>query len=69
MTLRAFATIDGRRVTYQEGPLSMMRTPADLIARAGGLAAFTPGTIMFCGTIPAIGGIRPARNERRPASG
>jgi hypothetical protein len=60
LILRAFATIGGQRVAYQEGPLSAMRRPADLIARAGGTAAFTPGTVMFCGTLAAIGGIRPA---------
>ena len=58
LTLRAFATIDGRRVIYQEGTLAGMRTPADLIARYG--SALSPGTMMFCGTLGAIGGIRPA---------
>ena len=58
MQLRAYATIDGRRVTYQEGTLAGMRTPADLIARYG--KALAPGTVMFCGTLAAIGGIRPA---------
>jgi hypothetical protein len=59
LLIRAFATIDGVRVAYQQGPLSTMRTPADLMARlpSGKLA---PGTAMFCGTVPAIGGIRPA---------
>ena len=58
LRLRAFATIDGRRVTYQEGTLAGMRTPADLIARFG--AALPAGAMMFCGTLAAIGGIRPA---------
>jgi Protein of unknown function (DUF2848) len=58
LKLRAFATIDGRRVTYQEGMLAAMRTPADLIARYGSTLA--SGTMMFCGTLGAIGGIRPA---------
>jgi hypothetical protein len=35
-----------------------MRTPADLIARHG--ASLSQGTVMFCGTLGAIGGIRPA---------
>jgi Protein of unknown function (DUF2848) len=55
---RAFATIGGKRVTYQEGPLAGMRHPDDLIARYG--SALKPNTIMFCGTFGAIGGIRPA---------
>lgn len=58
LQLRAFATIDGRRVTYQEGTLAGMRTPADLIARYG--KALADKTVMFCGTLAAIGGIRPA---------
>jgi hypothetical protein len=60
LILRATVTIDGKRVTYQEGPLAAMRNPSDLMARAGGAAKFVAGTIMFCGTLGAIGGIRPA---------
>ena len=58
LQLRAYATIDGRRVTYQEGTLAGMRKPEDLIARYG--KALAPNTVMFCGTLAAIGGIRPA---------
>ncbi len=60
LILRAFATIDGQRVKYQEGPLSAMRHPSELIAKLKPAAALPPGTIMFCGTLGAIGGIRPA---------
>jgi hypothetical protein len=60
LILRAYVTIDGRRVKYQEGPLSGMRNPSDLMSRAGGEAKFVTGTVMFCGTLGAIGGIRPA---------
>ncbi len=60
LILRAFATIDGQRVPYQEGRLSMMRTASDLMTRYHGSAMLPPGTVMMCGTIPAIGGIRPA---------
>ena len=35
-----------------------MRTPADLIGRWG--KPLSSGTVMFCGTLAAIGGIRPA---------
>jgi Protein of unknown function (DUF2848) len=58
LKLRAFATIGGRRVIYQEGTLAGMRTPADLISRLG--TTLATGTVMFCGTLAAIGGIRPA---------
>lgn len=58
LKLRAFATIDGKRLAYQDGTLSGMRPPADLIARYG--SALAPNTVMYCGTLAAIGGIRPA---------
>src|SRR6185437_3896634 len=45
--LRASATIDGAHVKYQEGPLSAMRNPFDLMSRAGGAEKFLPGMIMF----------------------
>ena len=58
LVLRAWATIEGERLIYQEGALAALRTPADLIGRRpdGPLA---PGTVMFGGTLSAIGGIRP----------
>jgi hypothetical protein len=58
LELRSFATIDGKRVAYQDGTLSAMRPPKDLIARYG--SSLVPNTVMFCGTLAAIGGIRPA---------
>jgi hypothetical protein len=58
LILRAYVTIDGTRLKYQEGPLSAMRNPSDLMSRAG--AKFVTGTVMFCGTLGAIGGIRPS---------
>ncbi len=59
LRIRAHAVIDGKWLTYQEGALAAMRTPADLIARTAG-GHLAPGTVMFCGTLAAIGGIRPA---------
>lgn len=41
---------------YQEGTLAALR-PLDALARDAGLA---PGGAMLCGTVPAIGAIRPA---------
>ena len=55
--IRAYATIGGERVLYQEGPLAAMRHPDDLIARYG--KGFGVNTIMMCGTLGAKGGIRP----------
>jgi hypothetical protein len=60
LIIRAFATIDGQRVTYQEGRLSAMRHPSDLVVKIQPSAGLPSGTVMFCGTLGAIGGIRPA---------
>jgi len=53
LVLRAWA--DGE--LYQEGPVTAMRSPEDLLQRYGGLKN---GWAMFCGTLAAKGGIRPA---------
>jgi len=58
IVIRSHAVIDGVRTLYQEGPLAAMRHPDDLIGRYG--KALAPKTIMFCGTLGAQGGIRPA---------
>jgi uncharacterized protein DUF2848 len=60
LVLRSYATIEGTRALYQEGAVSAMRHPEDLISRfaKSGLAE---GTLMFCGTLPAHGGLRPAQ--------
>jgi hypothetical protein len=57
LALRSWAWIGGQRQPYQEGPVSAMRDPEDLMARYGGLE---PGAAMFCGTLAVKGGIRPA---------
>ncbi len=54
LVLRSWA--DGE--LYQEGPVTAMRAPEDLLQRFGGLRS---GWAMFCGTLAAKGGIRPAR--------
>jgi hypothetical protein len=58
IVIRSHATIEGERVIYQEGPLALMRDPVDLMTRYG--RPFVANTIVFCGTIGAKGGIRPA---------
>ncbi len=60
LIIRSHATIDGGRVLYQQGLLSGMRPPRDLLSRYDGGAALKSGTAMFCGTVSAMGGIRPA---------
>ncbi|MEH3145718.1 MAG: DUF2848 domain-containing protein [Methylobacterium frigidaeris] len=60
LLMRAYATIDGERVLYQDGTLASLRTARDLIQRRPEGAGLPPGTVMFGGTLGAIGGIRPA---------
>jgi Protein of unknown function (DUF2848) len=60
LVLRSHAEIDGKRVLYQEGPFAGIRAPDDLMTRHAGAATLAPGTVMFCGTLGAIGGVRPA---------
>ncbi|WP_298951399.1 DUF2848 domain-containing protein [uncultured Methylobacterium sp.] len=60
LVMRAYATIDGERVLYQDGTLASLRTPGDLIQRRPDGPDLPPGTVMFGGTLGAIGGIRPS---------
>lgn len=47
-------------VLYQEGRLAQILPPQTLIEGHAGPSGLPVGTVMFCGTFPAIGGIRPA---------
>ena len=60
LILRAWATIGGQRVLYQEGTLDHMLPVKDLIARGFGATGLPDGCAMFGGTFAAKGGIRPA---------
>jgi hypothetical protein len=60
LVLRSWATIDGQRTLYQESAVSSLRTPRDLIRKYANADTLPAGTLMFCGTPGAIGGIRPA---------
>jgi hypothetical protein len=61
LVLRSWAVNGDDRRLYQEGKVTAMLHPHDLIAgyaRGGG--SFDDGAVMFGGTLAAIGGIRPA---------
>lgn len=66
LILRSHIVENGERVLYQEGSLAELRHPEDLMAAYRtelGISDDTPlpaGTALFCGTMPAIGGIRPS---------
>jgi Protein of unknown function (DUF2848) len=62
LELNSLIEENGKQVGYQKGKLSSMLAPHDLIAALERAAeAFSPGTAMLCGTLPAIGGVRPSR--------
>ena len=61
LILRSFIEEGGKKVPYQEGLLAKIRLPRDLIAGwNSGNKHLPAGVAMFCGTLPAIGGIRPS---------
>ncbi|MBR0664572.1 DUF2848 domain-containing protein [Roseomonas hellenica] len=63
LELHAWVDEDGKRVPYQAGSVAAMRDPRDIAAAYRALGhELAPGTIMFGGTLPVIGGIRPCRD-------
>ena len=61
LILRAWATENGEKKLYQEGGVTAMRPPEELIGLyLPGETALPAGMAMYCGTLAAIGGIRPA---------
>ena len=58
LMLRSYVVADGQRTIYQQGSVATMRHPRDLLERYDGASVFSPGTVMFCGTLPVIGGFR-----------
>jgi len=61
LVIRSFIEENGAEVLYQEGALSALRTPTDLIeGYLGGASVLPEGVAMSCGTVGAIGGIRPS---------
>ncbi len=62
LILRAWIPDGGDGWTlYQDGPVAGLRRPDELMDLAGGPPV---GTAMLCGTLAAIGGVRPAQGFR-----
>ncbi|WP_404297234.1 DUF2848 domain-containing protein [Halomonas sp.] len=65
LTMTAWATIDGSEVLYQQGGVTGLLHPADLLQRFGlEEPCLAPGQVMLCGTLPVIGGVRAAEAFR-----
>jgi hypothetical protein len=63
LILRSYIGQGSDRALYQHGSVAAMLEPAALLARyrqTGG--NFRDGMLMFCGTLPAQGGIRPSQH-------
>jgi hypothetical protein len=60
LRLRSRIVNGGARSLYQEGPVTAMLDPRDLMSRYAEGGHLPDGTLMFCGTLAAHGGIRPA---------
>lgn len=60
LMLRSFIWVGSSRRLYQEGPVTMMRAPEELIRLYSGSGSLEAGTVMFCGTLAVHGGIVPA---------
>ncbi|MBN9490362.1 MAG: DUF2848 domain-containing protein [Alphaproteobacteria bacterium] len=61
LVLKSFIHESGGKVLYQDGTLATLRPPRELIAGWRGNARLPPRVAMFCGTVPAIGGVRASR--------
>ena len=60
LILRCHVEEEGTWMLYQEGPLSRIRPLSELLERSG----LQEGGAMLCGTLGAIGGVRPASRYR-----
>ena len=60
LILRAWIQEDGKRVLYQEGTLAEMRTCQELMDLYSEGAGLDDNTLMFGGTLAAIGVVRPS---------
>lgn len=61
LIIRSWIEEDGNaRLLYQEGGVSSLKNPMDLIGGLPADTSFETGSAMLCGTVPVLGGIRPS---------
>ncbi|MGF1529467.1 MAG: DUF2848 domain-containing protein [Candidatus Competibacterales bacterium] len=60
LILKAWITVDGRQTLYQQGTLAGLRRPEELWRDWSHGRGLPSGAALFCGTLPAIDGVRPA---------
>lgn len=60
LILRSWITENGRQVLYQDGDTGSLQPPLDLVRDHFGQDSAPEGSVMTCGTVGAIGGIRPS---------
>jgi hypothetical protein len=60
LVLRSFAVTGGERTLYQEGPVTTMRAPLDLLDDYLQGRTVPAGLVMYCGTLAVHGAVRAA---------
>ncbi len=60
LVLRSWILEDGDLRLYQEGSVANMLPPETIVAGFTSNGALPDGTVMFCGTLAAKGGVRPS---------
>jgi hypothetical protein len=65
LTMASYATFNGEEVLYQQGSVTGLLHPQELLRRFGlDQPQLAPGQAMLCGTLPVIGGVRPSEAFR-----
>lgn len=60
LVLRSWIAENGQNVLYQEGNVGSLKAPLELARDHFGQDLVPEGSVMTCGTVNAIGGIRPS---------
>jgi hypothetical protein len=58
LELSSSVSLDGEEIPYQQGLMAALHDPLSLAEAYCGARELPPGTAMYCGTLPAEGGVR-----------